>query len=55
MTISKGASRVAAALACGILVALPAAFALAAAVPHSGFLPDYSKLEKVKDSKGSEL
>lgn len=53
MKIAKSASGLATLLACGILVSMSPALAEEAA--RSGFLPDYTKLEKHKDAKGSEL
>jgi hypothetical protein len=53
MKIAKSASSLVAVMACGLLaVSSPA---LAEETAHSGFLPDYTKLEKQKDAKGSEL
>ena len=53
MRIGKSASCLATILACGIMASLSPA--LADEPANSGFLPDYSKLEKQKDAKGSEL
>ncbi|MBM4220493.1 MAG: DUF3313 domain-containing protein [Gammaproteobacteria bacterium] len=53
MKVAKFASCLAAALACSLLAGLSPALADESA--HSGFLPDYTKLEKQKDAKGSEL
>lgn len=53
MRITKSASGLATLLACGILASMSPA--LAEETAHSGFLPDYTKLEKQKDAKGSEL
>lgn len=53
MKIAGIATRVAVALACSLLAGLSSVHA--DEVAHSGFLPDYTKLEKQKDAKGSEL
>ena len=53
MRIAKSASYLATVVACGVLAGLSPA--LADETAHSGFLPDYTKLEKQKDAKGSEL
>jgi hypothetical protein len=53
MKIAKISSCLAVALACSLLAGLSPVHA--DEVAHSGFLPDYTKLEKQKDAKGSEL
>lgn len=53
MKFARGVSRIAAMAVCGVLASLSPVMAEEAA--HSGFLPDYTKLEKHKDAKGSEL